>query len=85
VLGHPDYYPRFGFERASLQGIRSQWEGVQDKAFMILAVDEIAMQVVSGVTGIDLSLMRRYKNVRRILSILLTAIFRSPDRKIGMN
>lgn len=52
---------------------------------MILAVDEIAMQVVSGVTGIDLSLMRRYKNVRRILSILLIAIFRSPDRKIGMN
>jgi putative acetyltransferase len=49
VLGHPDYYPRFGFERASLQGIRSQWEGVPDEAFVILAVDENAMQGVSGV------------------------------------
>lgn len=27
VLGHPEYYPRFGFERASNHGIRSQWEG----------------------------------------------------------
>ena len=25
VLGHPEYYPRFGFKRASHSGIRSQW------------------------------------------------------------
>jgi putative acetyltransferase len=49
VFGHPDYYPRFGFERASLHGVRSQWEGVPDEAFMILALDENAMQGVSGV------------------------------------
>jgi putative acetyltransferase len=49
VLGHPDYYPRFGFGRASPHGIKSQWDGVPDEAFMILAVDENAMKGVSGV------------------------------------
>jgi putative acetyltransferase len=39
VLGYPEYYPRFGFERASLYGIRSQWEGVPDEAFMIRILD----------------------------------------------
>jgi putative acetyltransferase len=32
VLGHPAYYPRFGFERASLHGLACQWE-VPDEAF----------------------------------------------------
>jgi putative acetyltransferase len=48
VLGHPDYYPRFGFERASLHGIRCQWE-VPDVAFMILILDQGTMSGVSGV------------------------------------
>jgi putative acetyltransferase len=35
VLGHPAYYPRFGFEPASRRGVR--WEHpVPDEAFMIL-------------------------------------------------
>jgi len=38
VLGHPEYYPRFGFERASRYGIRSEWQ-VPDEAFMILILD----------------------------------------------
>jgi putative acetyltransferase len=49
VLGHPEYYPRFGFERASHKGIRSQWDGVPDEAFMILILDEKTMESVSGV------------------------------------
>jgi putative acetyltransferase len=49
VLGHPEYYPRFGFERASKRGIRCPWEGVSDEAFMILVLDESAMKEVSGV------------------------------------
>ena len=49
VLGHPEYYPRFGFERASLWGIRSQWEGVPDEAFMILVLQRAAMKGLSGV------------------------------------
>ncbi|MBN1546895.1 MAG: N-acetyltransferase [Syntrophaceae bacterium] len=49
VLGHPDYYPRLGFERASHYGISSQWEGIPDEAFMILILDRKAMGGVSGV------------------------------------
>ena len=49
VLGHPDYYPRFRFERASKYGLRSQWEGVPDEAFMILVLDAAAMAVASGI------------------------------------
>jgi putative acetyltransferase len=49
VLGHPDYYPRFGFELASKHGIECQWEGVPDEAFMALILDEAAMEGVSGV------------------------------------
>lgn len=34
VLGHPDYYPRFGFEPASRHGCRCQWD-VPDDVFMV--------------------------------------------------
>jgi putative acetyltransferase len=49
VVGHPEYYPRFGFEPASLHGLASQWEGVPDAAFMVLVLDVHAMAEVSGV------------------------------------
>ena len=49
VLGHPEYYPRFGFEPASHRGVRSQWEGVPDEAFMILVLNAEAMSGVQGV------------------------------------
>ncbi len=49
VLGHPEYYPRFGFEPASRYGIKSQWEGISDEAFMILWLDKSMMNHVSGV------------------------------------
>jgi putative acetyltransferase len=49
VLGHPNYYPRFGFERASTHGLSCQWEGVPDEAFMVLILDSDAMRGVSGV------------------------------------
>ncbi len=48
VLGHPGYYPRFGFQKASDMGIRCQWE-VPDEAFMILILDQKAMMGISGV------------------------------------
>jgi putative acetyltransferase len=48
VLGHPSYYPRFGFRPASRYGIHCQWPGVPDPAFMILVFDEPAMEDVSG-------------------------------------
>ncbi|MEU3958630.1 bifunctional class I SAM-dependent methyltransferase/N-acetyltransferase [Streptomyces buecherae] len=38
VLGHPEYYPRFGFTPASRFGIRAPFE-VPDEAMMALALD----------------------------------------------
>ncbi|WEH14205.1 N-acetyltransferase [Streptomyces sp. VNUA24] len=38
VLGHPEYYPRFGFVRASAYGIRPGFE-VPDAAMMALVLD----------------------------------------------
>ena len=49
VLGHHDYYPRFGFERASNYGVRCQWEGVPDEAFMILVNEEGAIPAEGGI------------------------------------
>jgi putative acetyltransferase len=39
VLGHPDYYPRFGFVPASRYGLRCEFP-VPDEAFMALALRE---------------------------------------------
>jgi predicted N-acetyltransferase YhbS len=49
VVGHPEYYPRFGFEPASTHRLASQWDGVPDAAFMVLILDAHAMAGVSGV------------------------------------
>lgn len=49
VVGHPEYYPRFGFERASSHGLRAQWDGIPDEAFMVLVLDPPAMHGVRGV------------------------------------
>ena len=48
VLGHPQYYPRFGFEPASRHGITCQWEEVPDDTFMALILDQGLMKNVSG-------------------------------------
>jgi putative acetyltransferase len=48
VLGHPDYYPRFGFARASSFGLR--WEHpCADAAFMALALAPHALDGCAGV------------------------------------
>jgi putative acetyltransferase len=47
VLGHPEYYPRFGFSPASTRGIGCEWE-VPDNVFMVLVLDEKKMRGVSG-------------------------------------
>jgi putative acetyltransferase len=39
VLGHPEYYPRFGFVPASTYGIRPSFE-VPDEAMMALVFDD---------------------------------------------
>ena len=47
VLGHAEYYPRFGFKPASRFGVVCEWE-VPDEAFMLLVLDETKMKDVSG-------------------------------------
>ncbi|MBA2355060.1 MAG: N-acetyltransferase [Acidobacteria bacterium] len=49
VVGHPEYYPRFGFTPASTRGLISQWLGIPDAAFMVLVLEPDAMAGVSGV------------------------------------
>jgi putative acetyltransferase len=50
VLGHPLYYPRFGFVPASRHSIRCKWP-VPDHAFMILELREGALSGVSGIAS----------------------------------
>jgi putative acetyltransferase len=47
VVGHPAFYPRFGFKPASARGITCQWE-IPDEVFMVLVLDEARMGRVSG-------------------------------------
>lgn len=47
VLGHAEYYPRFGFRPASAHGVRCEWE-VPDNVFMLLILDEDKMCGASG-------------------------------------
>ena len=47
VLGHPDYYPRFGFSPASKYGINCEYD-VPEEVFMILELREGALAGRSG-------------------------------------
>jgi putative acetyltransferase len=47
VLGHRDYYPRFGFVPASKFGLRSEYD-VPDDAFMALEVTPGALRNATG-------------------------------------
>ncbi len=51
VLGHPDYYPRFGFELASKYQLISQWEGIpdEDEAFMVVVFDSAVLPKAGGI------------------------------------
>ncbi|WP_409274215.1 GNAT family N-acetyltransferase [Neobacillus sp. SCS-31] len=47
VLGHPGYYQKFGFKKASLWGIKAPWV-VPDEAFMALELHGKSLDGVSG-------------------------------------
>lgn len=47
VLGHPEYYPRFGFRPASGFGLSCRWE-VPDEAFMALELEPGALAEAEG-------------------------------------
>ncbi len=48
LVGHPTYYPRFGFERASNYGLVCEYSEAPDDAFMIMVLDRQNMQGVKG-------------------------------------
>jgi putative acetyltransferase len=47
VVGHANYYPRFGFKPAATHGIKCEWD-VPDDMFMLLVLDQARMQGISG-------------------------------------
>lgn len=49
LVGHPGYYPRFGFQPASRWGIKPPYEGVPDEAFMALELCENSLDGKAGV------------------------------------
>ncbi len=48
VLGHAEYYPRFGFTPASGYGVTAPFS-VPDEAFMLLSLDSGGLDGISGV------------------------------------
>ena len=48
VLGHPEYYPKFGFKKASEWNIRSPWS-VPDEAWMALELEKGALKNHEGI------------------------------------
>lgn len=49
VVGHANYYPRFGFVPGSRLGLRCQWSKVPEESFMVLVLDTAAMADAAGV------------------------------------
>lgn len=52
VVGHPEYYPRFGFVPAARYGVSCEFD-VPDDVFMILELRAGALRGVSGVVRYD--------------------------------
>ena len=48
VVGHPEYYPRFGFTRASKYGVHCRWGGVPEEAFMVLVLEPSIASQLAG-------------------------------------
>ena len=48
LLGHPEYYPRFGYKPASTWGIKTHYELPSDDVFMAVELTEGALTGVSG-------------------------------------
>jgi predicted N-acetyltransferase YhbS len=48
LIGHPEYYPRFGYKPASIWGIKTHYELPSDDVFMAVELTEGALSNVSG-------------------------------------
>ena len=49
VLGHVEYYPRFGFVPASRFGLQCQWDGVPDDVFMAIELKPDGLRGIRGI------------------------------------
>jgi putative acetyltransferase len=47
VIGHPEFYPRFGFQQAAAHGVTCEWD-VPAEAFM---VNILSPEVAGSVRG----------------------------------
>lgn len=48
LLGHEGYYPKFGYVKASLYGIKAPFD-VPDENYMVFVIDEYSMEKINGV------------------------------------
>jgi putative acetyltransferase len=48
VLGHPEFYPRFGFRPAAIHGVTCEWD-VPSEAFMVALLDPAVAGLLRGV------------------------------------
>jgi putative acetyltransferase len=49
VIGHPWFYPKFGFKSARKYGLECDQYNVSDDVFMVVELDERALQDVQGI------------------------------------
>lgn len=47
VLGHANFYPRFGFKPANTFGVKCEWP-IPDEAFMLLPLDHTKLHAIRG-------------------------------------
>jgi putative acetyltransferase len=52
VVGHPEFYPRFGFVPAARFGLRCEYD-VPEDVFMIAELEPGALRGVSGLVRYD--------------------------------
>jgi len=48
LIGHPEYYPRFGYQKASGFGLKVAMELPSDDVFMAVELSEAALKDISG-------------------------------------
>lgn len=49
VLGHPEFYTRFGFQKASIYGVKSEYQNISDEFFMIYLLQEKLEKNIRGI------------------------------------
>ena len=52
VFGHAEYYPKFGFERASVLNIKHAFEGLPQELLFINVLDETCSSIIEGGTAL---------------------------------